>query len=448
MEHTRKFVLVNADSLSRLGQSRTGSEAQASSLRQQMSDVLHDKGLSDERKLSRYQHYENQYFTERNALNEPVKLEMFDAGEEALSARGKPTDVITSAVAFLEQKFGSKAHALGEYLLSDYAKDLKWNRKGQLIANGRLIERSNIIALMTDVLTPRASRHPAGCFELSRVLQRAPFPLAFIQELTGVYKNPQFHRHGNFAAEDLGRPDQPWASFESQNLPFHYADYAGESSRGKGKGVGKKSARPVIQRRVDEANIISTLGGRTSRTQRGETSSVSSYGSVVDSEVNESERGMTSGEKTPGGASARLLDSLLTPETGEKTPPTVLKVISGASHVPASASISSTARTLFPSDSSSTVSQDQRRIKARANQIAQLRAQLELPADPRVLTGIRDRIQQLETEQTQDVETTARRQEENRRHWAQFMLGDQQQREQERGGREGGASGNDDDDNE
>ena len=345
MEHTRKFVLVNSGSLSRFGGVRNAAEGHAGDLRQQMSNILHDDGLTDQRKLSRYQQVENEYITERSMINEPVKLELHDAGEEAFSARGKPTDVITSAVSFLELTYGARARALGEYLLSDYAKSLKWNRKGQLIANGWLIEKSNIIALMTDVLAARSSRHPAGCFEFSRVLQKSPFPLPFIQEQTGMYKNPQFVP-GSASVEELLVDDQPWSAYAARNLPFYVAPHKSSAVKTKGK-----SRNPVVQGRVDVASI---LGGMTERTSRSKTSGSSDTG---EREFEENRMPGTSVPHTPGGASAFPM----TPpySTPHVSPSALVKIFAGASrheHTPSSdmhasspLGISTAARDLFGS---------------------------------------------------------------------------------------------------
>lgn len=90
MEHSNKFVLVNADTLARFGTEPNLIEKHATGLRQRMSDLIQNEydnedddigasgKLSAERQLARYRQYENRYLLDREFQKRPARLNIFE----------------------------------------------------------------------------------------------------------------------------------------------------------------------------------------------------------------------------------------------------------------------------------------------------------------------------------------------------------------------------------
>ena len=185
MENSRKFMLVSADTLSRMGNSQNISEEHATSLRKQMSDILHRDDLSDERKLARYQQYEDRYLMEKAAQRQPARIDIYSDETDDLKIPGKYLDVLNSSIKFAPKNTRVKARTLGEFLLNN--PEIQWNHDGEIVVNGRTISDSNLALLIADAVQRKPSQFPMGSVEFSQVLRKARLP-DIIQETRGLYR--------------------------------------------------------------------------------------------------------------------------------------------------------------------------------------------------------------------------------------------------------------------
>ena len=123
--------------------------------------------MSDEEKVQAYNHILQKYLeyqrTDRKIV-EPAtvnqKIPYFDVESDVM--RTIPKTMKRKAEALLER---IKAHP-----------DTSWNERGEFIYRGRVVEGSNVVDLLNDILRQRKGFEPHGRFEFSRALRQTNVP--------------------------------------------------------------------------------------------------------------------------------------------------------------------------------------------------------------------------------------------------------------------------------
>ena len=191
MEHAKKFILVSADSLARMGSTPNIQQEHAASLRQEMDRLLQHRDLPEDRKMAAYNQHQYDYFTQRESMNRPLKISIHDREEEDAEELSrtlkKPRKILTSAVDYFQKAYQENANGLGRFLMESVP-NVHWNESGEVIVDNKLIYGSSLLALMDDVIRRRATKQPTGYREFSSALIQANLPENLIGETTGLYR--------------------------------------------------------------------------------------------------------------------------------------------------------------------------------------------------------------------------------------------------------------------
>ena len=159
MEHTKKLVLVSPEYLEHIKTipSQSPERTKVQALEEDLSVILDDKNLDDTSKMKRYAELLRQYMTYdiKTKASPTVRL-LPNLQPETLQPEKQTItqDILESVPKTLKHK----ATQLLQKLASSNI--LTWNDKGELIANERTIQGSNIVDLVNETLRKRKSATP------------------------------------------------------------------------------------------------------------------------------------------------------------------------------------------------------------------------------------------------------------------------------------------------
>ena len=204
MNHTRRMILVPANTMERLQQRQqilTPPVTQTlKNLDSEMSDVLSSKQLDDEAKATLYNQVLQRYLTyydQRKGQTLHVKLTTPKPAETAKPEESEETSkestaeaepIPTSAVEQEVMKSVPKLYKAGARQLLDKIKEhrdaFNWNEKGELMYQNKPITGSHVVDLDNDMLSHRKGFEPVGWSVFVRGLARMNIP-------ENIVRNPQ-----------------------------------------------------------------------------------------------------------------------------------------------------------------------------------------------------------------------------------------------------------------
>ena len=92
-------------------------------------------------------------------------------------------------IASIPPTYKNKGQQFVDFLLQD--KRVTWDRKGSVSIDGKLVENSNIIDLVNDVMRSRRHFHAVGRDELAELLREAEIPREFVGNEFYTVKKPK-----------------------------------------------------------------------------------------------------------------------------------------------------------------------------------------------------------------------------------------------------------------
>lgn len=194
MEHTKKMTLV-PEELARAVQASMGSSQPTrkvlSNLDESIRSILESDNVSDKEKVVLYHETLQKYLQLQQQEARPTSIhlrvsEQPSPGSNVQDALPKSEMERTSSIReqvlkMLPVTLKHKATLLMDHILKQPEDDLwSWNRRGELIFNGRVIGGSNMIDLMYDVLKDRKMVEPTGWQYFLHVLRDANVPESLI----------------------------------------------------------------------------------------------------------------------------------------------------------------------------------------------------------------------------------------------------------------------------
>ena len=207
MEHSRKMVLVPQDSIGKLfGASETGNfqnynknydnsknidttqtpGSHLTRLDSEMSEILNSNEFDERTKWTKYQQTLQRYLTYLENLRNSVNTAESKIQQETLI--GVSIDTITSSVPVTYRR---KAELLLQYLKNpSISSRITWNNKGVVSIDNRVLDGSNIIDLINDVVRSRKGVKAIGRDHFSWFLRDIGMPLEFIGNMS-LYKESQ-----------------------------------------------------------------------------------------------------------------------------------------------------------------------------------------------------------------------------------------------------------------
>ena len=187
MEHAKKMILIEPRVLEslRAGVTAPVLDPTAHSIRetdQTMRDILegdqnaYDKGIQYQQALWRYLNRIDQYKDRPLAKVQLTTKTQPPKDQARVEEIPKEQDrVEQDVIASVPKTLKSKAERLIQRLKSD--PDVKWNERGELEFQGRLIKNSNLTDLVNDVLRKRKNAgDPIGWQTFAKVLQNVNAP--------------------------------------------------------------------------------------------------------------------------------------------------------------------------------------------------------------------------------------------------------------------------------
>jgi hypothetical protein len=185
MEYTNKFVLINADAASRIGQIPNVNKIYTDAMSASLSKLPNRSDIPVEFQNQEYNRQQHQYLFQKDHFNKPIK---FSIGEEVDENEIKPQNILHAATNFfqIEAIQAQRAQNLARFL--NTLERLNWNRRGEISIDNTVIPGSNLTTLMNDILSNRYSNSPIGSDELADLLVEAQIPRQYVAERSGKYR--------------------------------------------------------------------------------------------------------------------------------------------------------------------------------------------------------------------------------------------------------------------
>src|SRR5579859_6031446 len=161
----RKFVFVPSELIARIGTSQNVQREHGDSLRGSTYSVLGRKDLSEDVRAAEFIEEQQRFLTQKRLAEQPVKLSI----ETEQPDVGKSNDVLYGVIHSFQSY--PAYQQLVERLVSFLPgiQGLQWNRRGEIVVDGHRIPRSNLVALVSDVVTPTPSANPIGSDQFATV---------------------------------------------------------------------------------------------------------------------------------------------------------------------------------------------------------------------------------------------------------------------------------------
>ena len=165
MEQTRKYMLVDPDAAARFG-SRQPTEHE-SAMDREMQAVLDSKADAYE-KWMRYRQTLQRYLQYQSEQRKPLSLEFAESGE---------APEFEHILRTVPKTLRDRTELLVKHL---YAAGIKWNERGEMVADGETLANTNYVDLINDVARRRVNFNPQGRARLKLFISRLNIPQEWI----------------------------------------------------------------------------------------------------------------------------------------------------------------------------------------------------------------------------------------------------------------------------
>lgn len=186
MNNVQKMLLVPAHAIDRF---KSGAETaigrNLNDLDWEMQKILNSSNKSDYDKYLEYNQVMHKYLGKYNKSREPVEIPIVEEQANALPPV-EPVSTVnnTQILDHLLDSFSSKhpyrKKASALYKILDKTPEITWDANGQVSIKNQVIQNSNILDLLVDVVRARQTKPPQGWDKFATLLSELNIPREFI----------------------------------------------------------------------------------------------------------------------------------------------------------------------------------------------------------------------------------------------------------------------------
>src|SRR5579872_4614615 len=172
MEQTRKYMLVDPEAVARFGRAQQQQQQPTqheSAMDRDMQAVLESKA-DDYEKWMRYRQTLQRYLQFQSEQRKPIALDLGPADPEPLPSFDHVLQTVPKAMR-------AKTELLAKYM---FGEGIKWNERGELVADGESVANTNYIDLINDVSRKRQHIRPRGRERLRELISKLNIPQEWI----------------------------------------------------------------------------------------------------------------------------------------------------------------------------------------------------------------------------------------------------------------------------
>lgn len=155
-----------------------------------------------EEKVKQYQSLLQTYLSHKNKFDTPLvfptpkKTEDIQSNFDKEGDTDEPIDFKEQLITSLPKSYVTKAANL--WSIFSKSDSLSWNKKGEIIVDNKVIEHSNIVDLISDLVKNQKTSNPRGWELIANEIRRKQVPLKFI----GNKKRLAFIEKANYKNKD------------------------------------------------------------------------------------------------------------------------------------------------------------------------------------------------------------------------------------------------------
>lgn len=181
MENAKKMIIISPDDLQRMQanpethvKSSGNKSDTVSELDREMLSLLNNKSLSDQDKWSQYQQVLQRYWHFASQKRKPVQIPVIDL--ETHKHKSLNTDELVET---FPKTYKSDVKNLLRHI-GKHQDKIEWDDNGLVFIDGVVVENTNIIDLLHDIIRARKATQPQGWKQFMHALMDISTPIEFI----------------------------------------------------------------------------------------------------------------------------------------------------------------------------------------------------------------------------------------------------------------------------
>ena len=153
-------------------------------------EVLDDNSLNEHSRVKKYSQVLQQYMNIRENLHttDVTPTHVNNAVDSTSSTRPTPLYAEESIIETVPRTFRTRAKHLLRFIKNN--DEIQWNNNGVVSYKDNVLQNSNIIDLVNDVIRPRKTSQPNNWQEFARALHEINIPKDLIGNPKRIYTSP------------------------------------------------------------------------------------------------------------------------------------------------------------------------------------------------------------------------------------------------------------------